>query len=122
MHLPISPWSEAVSSSLSNASLIVDALLGTGLDGPLRPPYPEIIGALNASSVPVLAVDIPSGLDSDTGRIATDAVVADRTVTFALPKLGLFRGEGPRCTGLLTLADIELPRAVYPPGKVPPSQ
>ncbi len=121
MSLPVVPWGPAVLPLLDSASLVVDALLGTGLTGPLRAPLPDIIAAANLATAPVLAIDVPSGLDSDTGEVRTDAVTADTTVTFALPKLGLFRGQGPRLAGKIILADIEMPRSLYPPGKVPHS-
>ena len=70
------------------AGVIVDALLGTGLSGSVRAPYNEAIGAINASGLPVLALDIPSGLCSDTGSILGCAVSADATISF----IGLKQG------------------------------
>lgn len=71
-----------------DASLIVDALFGTGLQGPLRPEYRAIVEAVNALSRPVLAVDIPSGLDCDTGEPLGGAIRAAYTVTFVAVKKG----------------------------------
>ena len=119
MGLPLSLWDERSRELIEGTDLVIDALLGTGLSGPLRPPYGEIIDAVNAAAAAVLAVDIPSGLDADTGEIVSAAVTAAKTVTFALPKAGLFRGEGPDRAGEVILADIEIPRSVYPRGKVP---
>jgi len=121
MKLPVITWEECMPADIDGPSLVVDALLGTGLSGPLRLPYPDIIECLNARPLRVLAVDIPSGLDADTGEVATAAVKAEKTVTFALPKKGLFIGKGPERSGEIILADIGMPRAVYPPGKVPPT-
>jgi NAD(P)H-hydrate epimerase len=118
-HLPVQQWSAGAPPFVASADLIIDALLGTGLSGPLREPFGAIVEEINALATPVLAVDLPSGLDADTGEVATAAVGADKTVTFALPKDGLFRGEGPRLCGEVILADIEMPRDVYPAGRLP---
>jgi hydroxyethylthiazole kinase-like uncharacterized protein yjeF len=122
MKLPMRTWDQCMPVDVDQeAGLVVDALLGTGLSGPLRLPFPDIIDCLNSRPFKVLAVDIPSGLDADTGEIATSAVKASATVTFALPKKGLFVGKGPERAGEVILADIGMPRDVYPPGKVPPT-
>ena len=73
--------------------VILDALLGTGLSGDVREPYVSAIKAINASGLPVAAVDIPSGLSADTGHVLGAAVEADLTVTFIGLKLGLFTGD-----------------------------
>lgn len=88
--------------------LIVDALLGTGCRGSLREPFADYIAAINASGAPVLSLDLPSGLDGDSGAIDPAAVRADWTVTFGFPKTGLFRREGPRHTGILKVVEIGL--------------
>ena len=72
---------------------IVDALFGTGLTGPLREPYDQVVAAMNASGAKVLAVDIPSGLDCDTGKPLGPCVRADHTVTFVAPKAGFANPE-----------------------------
>ncbi len=89
----------------------VDALLGTGLQGDVREPMRTAIGALNEGSLPVVAVDAPSGLDGSTGRPHGIAVRAVLTVTFGFPKPGLFLGAGPTHTGDLMVAPLG-----YPPG------
>jgi NAD(P)H-hydrate epimerase len=109
-------WDERIGFP-PDCSLVIDALLGTGLSGDLRPPYPAIIAAVNSLGVPVLAVDIPSGIDGDTGTVHTIAVKAGKTVTFALPKSGLFAAGGPSHAGEVILADIGIPYSIYPPGK-----
>ncbi|MDI5890816.1 NAD(P)H-hydrate dehydratase [Halomonas rhizosphaerae] len=81
--------------------LIVDALLGTGLGGEVRGEAREAIEAINASVLPVLAIDIPSGLHADTGAVLGTAVRASRTVTFIGDKLGLHTGAAPSCVGEL---------------------
>jgi hydroxyethylthiazole kinase-like uncharacterized protein yjeF len=94
---------------LSSFGLIVDALLGTGLKAQVRDPLAGIIRLINHSRVPVLSVDIPSGLCSDTGRALGAAVEAQVTVTFGLPKLGHFLYPGRRLCGELYLVDIGIP-------------
>jgi len=117
MGLPITKWRKDRPPGAREDGLVVDALLGTGLKGDLRPPYPAMIDFANSSGAPVLAVDIPSGLDGDTGQVHTAAVRAAVTVTFALPKKGLFVGRGPEFSGEVILADIGMPKDVYPAGK-----
>ncbi|MBH1967408.1 MAG: NAD(P)H-hydrate dehydratase [Pseudomonadales bacterium] len=87
--------------------VVLDALLGTGLTGDVREPYASAIAAINASGLPVAAVDIPSGLCADTGRMLGDAVRADLTVTFIGLKLGLFTGDAADCVGALVFNDLQ---------------
>lgn len=87
--------------------VLVDALLGTGFQGALRPPYAAAVEAVNASGRPVLAVDIPTGLCADTGAVAEQAVCADLTVTFIGLKLGLFTGDAPDWVGELLFDDLQ---------------
>ncbi len=94
----------------AGADLLVDALLGTGLSGPVREPFRAAIEALNRHGAPVLAVDIPSGLDCDTGEPLGIAVRAARTVTFAVNKLGLSRPAAGSWAGTVTVAEISIPR------------
>lgn len=91
------------------SALIVDALLGTGFKGELSGLYKKIIGIMNDSQSFIVSVDIPSGLDSDTGFFAGDCIRADMTVTFQLPKLGLVVNDGPEACGRLIAADISIP-------------
>ena len=88
--------------------LIVDALFGIGLSRDIASPYTEWIKAINASGCPVVALDLPSGLDGDTGEIHGICVRADVTITFGLPKTGLFRNAGPAVCGRLKLADLRI--------------
>lgn len=87
--------------------VLVDALLGTGIAGEVREPYASAITAMNVSDLPVLAVDLPSGLCADTGRILGCAVRADLSVSFIGLKLGLFTGEGPDRVGALVFDDLQ---------------
>ncbi len=89
--------------------VIVDALLGTGLDKDVREPYASAIAQINASHLPVLAVDVPSGLSADSGAVLGSAVRADCTVTFIAMKQGLLTGRAPALTGPLQFADLAVP-------------
>lgn len=93
--------------------VIVDALLGTGLTGDVRGDYRDAIEGINAAGMPVLAIDIPSGLCSDSGRRLGAAVDADATITFIGQKRGLLTGDAPDCCGELHLASLDVPADVY---------
>ena len=86
--------------------VVVDAMLGTGLRGEVSEPFASAIDAVNESGLPVIAVDVPSGLDPDRGVVLGHAVQADVTVTFIALKLGLFTGHGPDQAGELEFAQI----------------
>lgn len=107
--LSICPTPEQLENRLRRSDLIVDALLGTGLSAPVAGPYRDAIRAINASGRPVTAVDLPSGLNADTGAVMGEAVRATLTVTFGLPKLGLYLGEGINLAGAVETADIGIP-------------
>lgn len=91
--------------------VLIDGLLGIGFDGgALRADMKEIIAKINASRNPVVALDLPSGMNGDTGKISPDgAVNADLTITFGAVKPGLFSPEGSEFRGILRVADINLP-------------
>jgi len=97
-------------------SLIVDALLGTGLTRPVSGVYAHLIGLINAAGLPVVACDIPSGVDADTGAIMGGAVRAHRTVVMGLPKPACVLTPGCTYFGDITILDIGLPDAVMPRG------
>jgi hydroxyethylthiazole kinase-like uncharacterized protein yjeF len=109
--LPGPPDHEA----LAGATVLVDALFGVGLDRDLEAPFPSWIEAVNDAPALRLAVDVPSGLDADTGVLRPVAVRADVTATMALPKEGLVRGEGPAHAGHVVEIDIGLPWALHGP-------
>lgn len=90
--------------------VFVDALLGTGLASPLREPYAGLVDWLNAQAQPVVALDVPTGLHSDTGLVLGTAVRAALTLTMAARKAGLLLNEGPRHTGHVEVIDIGMPR------------
>jgi len=91
------------------ADVIVDALLGTGAVLPLRDDVAAWCSAINGGSAYVLAVDVPTGVDSDSGARSPDAVRADCTVTFTAPKLGLVTHPGAASAGEIAVADIGIP-------------
>jgi len=96
--------------ALAGSRLVVDALFGTGLAGTLRDPWPALIELLNGLGIPILAVDIPSGLDCDTGQPLGAAIRAAKTVSMHAPKVGFSRGRGAEFTGAVVVADIGIPR------------
>ncbi len=98
----ILPWSDTAPLD----GILVDALLGTGLSGAVRAPYAEAIDQANASGLPILAVDIPSGLCADTGRELGVAIHAELTVSVVALKFGLFTSDGPELVGELVFADL----------------
>jgi len=92
-----------------DGEVIVDALIGTGARGDVRPGFARAIGRINAAAKPVLALDIPSGLCADTGRVLGSVVRADVTVTFIGVKRGLVTGSGPDHTGAVVLDTLGVP-------------
>jgi len=92
--------------------VVVDALLGTGTQGPPRPPGDSLITAMNLCGLPVVAVDIPSGVDSDSGEVPGVATLASVTVTMAFPKLGLLLHPGREHAGRIKIVDIGIPQEV----------
>lgn len=95
-----------VREKLSECGLVVDALLGTGLSAPVQGLMAEIIAMINASGIPVVAVDTPSGLDTDRGEPLGTAIRAALTVTFGYPKIGLIQPAAQAEVGRLEVVDI----------------
>ena len=104
-------WSDDF--SMPEQGIIIDALLGTGLTGDIRGEAAAAIAAINASPCSVVAVDIPSGLCSDTGRVLGGAVRADLIVCFIGLKQGLLTGQGPDCAGEILFDDLAVPAEVF---------
>ncbi len=104
---------QPLEESQAFVGIVVDAMLGTGLEGEVKAPYDFAIAKLNASGVPVLSVDLPSGLCADTGQVLGGAVKAAVTVTFIGVKQGLLTARGPALTGELLFANLQVPDAVY---------
>lgn len=113
--LPIDVFSSEVDTAqvaarLGDASCVVDALLGTGATGEPRAPYDQVIDAINGRPAPIVAVDLPSGLDCDTGQPAKHTVRAAHTITFVAPKPGFFTEAAKPYVGKLHVVDIGVPR------------
>ncbi len=100
-------------AEVPTVGIIVDAMLGTGLQGETRDSYRQAIDDINASGLAVLAVDIPSGLCSDSGRILGNAIRADLTVTFIGVKRGLLTASGSAYCGRLFYDDLSVPNEVH---------
>jgi hydroxyethylthiazole kinase-like uncharacterized protein yjeF len=100
-------------STLALADVIVDALLGIGLERPVEGEWRAAIESINASGRPVVAVDIPSGLNADTGAVMGAAVRANITVSFIGLKLGLFTADGCDHAGEILLDDLDVPMDIY---------
>ncbi|MCE5313716.1 MAG: NAD(P)H-hydrate dehydratase [Armatimonadota bacterium] len=120
LEIDYSQDTDALRQAVRYADLVIDALLGTGVKGELRPDAAKVVGIMNRRNCPLLAVDIPSGIDADTGEslgpalshehVMEKSVMADTTVTFALPKLGLVtESDGAWHTGDLVIAEIGIP-------------
>lgn len=97
--------------------VVVDALLGTGFqpsgDNPMRRPYEEAINGINSAALPILAIDLPSGLCSDTGSAADTAVSADICVTFIAAKQGMFSGRGPALCGEIIYHSLDIDEQLF---------
>jgi NAD(P)H-hydrate epimerase len=92
-----------------DAALVVDALLGTGLVRDIRDPFRAAVLAMNDLRCPVLSVDLPSGLDANSGEVLGVAVRATVTATMVAPKVGFARGDGPIHVGRVVVVDIGIP-------------
>jgi NAD(P)H-hydrate epimerase len=108
------PETGAVERDLAGNEWVVDALFGTGLSGPLRAPFDQVVAAINASTARVLAVDIPSGLDCDTGQPLGPTVRAHHTATFVALKRGFAQPAAREWLGQVHVIDIGAPRCVLP--------
>lgn len=96
---------------LARTDVVIDALLGTGIVGVMRPEFARVIDIINASSIPVVSVDVPSGLCGDTGESLGRCIQADVTVTFVGIKLGLTTGAGKQSCGKLIFEDLGIGKA-----------
>jgi len=97
----------------ADADVIIDALLGTGLTREVEADWKTLINAVNRSAVPVISVDIPSGLSADTGTISGAAINANQTITFIGLKKGMFTGSGKARCGEISFDDLGLPAEAY---------
>ena len=112
-------WQECGETTLyqndlpADADVIVDALLGTGLTREVKDDWKLLIKTVNQSGVPVISVDIPSGLNADSGAISGAAINANQTITFIGLKKGMFTGSGKACCGEISFDDLGLPKQAY---------
>ena len=105
--IPMQSFAEAAPI---DEDLVVDALLGTGLSRPVEGDWAEAVDCVNQSNAGVVSVDIPSGLDADTGVADPHTMRADHTVTFIARKRGLYTADGPDCAGRVSHDDLEVER------------
>ena len=97
----VGPSRDELLEVLEHADVVLDAILGTGFQGSVRAPFSIWIPTLNELDTTVVSIDVPSGLDAETGRAAGPCVRADVTATLLAPKIGLYSGVGPSCVGEL---------------------
>src|SRR5437667_8382247 len=104
---------------LQDSDLVVDAIFGTGLNAPVQGLPATAITLMNASRKPIVAIDLPSGLDGDTGAVLGTAITATLTVTLARPKRGLYLGTGPDHAGAIRVVDIGIPPDIIGAANIP---
>jgi NAD(P)H-hydrate epimerase len=109
---------QKVKRDLEKADILIDAIFGTGLDAEVRGYYREVIDHLNTLHRPMVAIDVPSGLDADTGKPLGAAIKATLTVTFGLPKVGLLISPGIEFVGKLEIVDIGIPKNLVEEEKI----
>ncbi|QDT45932.1 Bifunctional NAD(P)H-hydrate repair enzyme Nnr [Gimesia alba] len=109
---PVLSDPDALRTFLSDADWIVDAFLGTGVQGTIRPPFTTAIQIVNQAAGNKLAVDLPSGLDCDTGLSLGDCIIAAQTATFVAEKKGFAIPESKQFTGAVHVVDIGAPRQI----------
>ena len=101
-----------LNQDLSQATCIVDCLLGTGAKVPLRDHYATAVASANRQNALRIAIDLPTGLDCDTGQVDREAFRADHTITFVAPKLGLVQPDSYRWVGQIHVVGIGVPLAL----------
>ncbi|MGJ7919052.1 NAD(P)H-hydrate dehydratase [Neobacillus sp. LXY-4] len=102
---------EDLKKELDRSDIIIDAILGTGVNGPVREPFHQVISLVNeyGQKKLVISVDIPSGVSSDDGKVEGVAIKADKTISFVFPKKGFFLNDGPKYIGEWKAVDISVP-------------
>ncbi|MDO9124434.1 MAG: NAD(P)H-hydrate epimerase, partial [Deltaproteobacteria bacterium] len=116
--VPSSKDYQKVKRDVEKADLLIDAIFGTGLDAEVRGYYREVIDHLNTLHKPIVAIDIPSGLNANTGKPLGAAIRATLTVTFGLPKVGLLISPGTDYAGTLKVIDIGIPKNLVEEEKI----
>ena len=109
----LTSWSDEVISDLEWADAIIDGIFGTGLKRKVSGVYEKVIQSINESGRVVFSIDIPSGINGNTGEVMGTAVLADFTITFGLPKIGLFLFPGADYVGKLYVSHISFPPELY---------
>jgi hydroxyethylthiazole kinase-like uncharacterized protein yjeF len=109
MKLPFSVNNNAF-VTIPKPNLIIDAIFGTGLSESPRPPFDQVVDQIHGTQSPILAIDLPSGLDCDSGKPLGACIRATRTVTFVAQKIGFQNPDSKQFTGEVTVADIGCPR------------
>jgi NAD(P)H-hydrate epimerase len=116
LHIPIYEMGkDEAKSHLAHADWIIDALFGIGLNANIKAPFIELIEEINHAKAKVLAIDIPSGLDANTGEVLGDAVKADVTLTCVGLKKGFLNPEAEQYLGDIRVIDIGLPKILLHP-------
>jgi NAD(P)H-hydrate epimerase len=108
---------EELATAWKDYTLLVDALGGTGITGALRGDLAKAVSAANATGVPILAIDIPTGLNCDTGQVEGPAIRASGTITFVARKAGFDQPGAREYTGEVVVADIGVPVDLFPGGE-----
>jgi NAD(P)H-hydrate epimerase len=108
-----------IKRDLEKFDILVDGIFGTGLDAEVRGYYREVIDHLNTLQKPLVAIDIPSGLDADTGKPLGTAIRASLTITFGLPKIGHLIPPGLDYVGKVKIIDIGIPKRLIEEEKIP---
>lgn len=106
VNIVIGPSRDELAELVSRADVVVDAILGTGFHGSLRSPFSIWIPTVNELAAEVVAIDVPSGLDAETGTVEEDAIRAARTATMLAPKIGLYSADGPDYTGEILCGEL----------------
>ncbi|ELV08323.1 bifunctional ADP-dependent NAD(P)H-hydrate dehydratase/NAD(P)H-hydrate epimerase [Wohlfahrtiimonas chitiniclastica] len=107
------PCESFSSSSLDDADLIIDAMMGTGVNRALSGEWLGAAMLINRSGKPVISIDVPSGMNANTGAILSEAVKATETITFIAQKPGLYTGKGPEYVGKVICSDLGIPQACF---------
>jgi NAD(P)H-hydrate epimerase len=116
--VPSSKDYQKIKKSLEYFDLLIDGIFGTGLDAEVRGYYREVIEHLNSLQKPIVSIDIPSGLDANTGKPLGTAIRASLTVTFGLPKVGHLISPGSDYVGTLKVIDIGIPKRLVEEEKI----
>ena len=106
VNIVVGPSKDELSELIGEADLVIDAILGTGFHGELRPPFSIWIPVVNELEPTVLSVDVPSGLDAQTGVVEHDCIRATRTATMLAPKIGLYSADGPDYAGEIICGEL----------------